>query len=299
MEFVVEATEPWIRELQLGRLLGKGGQSEIYYAEHPERGVPLAVKVIREIDFLDRFERFRLEFACLNRLHHPSVVAPYGIGTSTLQDDDAPLPSLVMEFAGDYNLKQRVNYSPLLVREAVLYAIHLGRALDYVHSQREPVIHRDVNPKNVMVDKDNIIRLVDFGLVKPSAGVIKEDSNMMAGTSHYVSPEQIADAASVDHRTDIYGAGMTLFFMLTNSTMFSDRLSIGETIRKYSESPHTPPSRFNDAVTKGLDEVVLTAVEQDRDKRFPSARAFVGALREVYLGELVRNGKDEALVYEG
>ncbi|HKB15883.1 MAG TPA: serine/threonine-protein kinase, partial [Planctomycetota bacterium] len=160
-------------------------------------------------------------------------------------------------------------------------AAQVADALDQAH--RAGIIHRDVKPSNILVREDGSAVLTDFGLAREEGLPALTASGEFAGTPYYVSPEQaMARRAKVDHRTDIYSLGVTLFELLTLRLPFEGQTR-NEVLGKIIAKEPPPPRRFNPHVARDLETICLTALDKDPDRRYPTAAAFAEDIRN-FLG---------------
>jgi serine/threonine protein kinase len=257
------------------RLIGHGGFCDVYeiYDTHLDRR--LAVKVLR-VDLawapgmIPRFER---EALALAKLNHPHIPPLYFVG------DKEGLAYFAMPFIEGKSLGEMVSgqgpIEPLRLVEIMLPVLD---ALDYAH--RHGIIHRDIKPDNIVIDQmSGRPLLVDFGLAKqmaarPGASL----PGLILGTPAYTSPEQVLAQPDVDHRSDIYGIGATMFYGLTGTTIAtgdSPREIIGRQLT--GEIPTV--TSLNPAVPEWLSEIVACALERRPEDRFQSVPALVTALR--------------------
>jgi predicted Ser/Thr protein kinase len=237
----------------VGEILGQGGMGAVYRAEHSSLRRTVALKVLprglaRDPEFA---ERFRREAQALARLHHPNIVAVYDMG----QEGD--LCYFAMEHVDGTNLRTVLRSGGLTARQALHLVPKLCDALEYAHAQG--VIHRDIKPENILIGKDGEPRIADFGLARlvrgdGPAGTLTETRAVM-GTPDYMAPEQRASTHDVDPRADIFSLGVVLYEMLTG------QLPLGN---------FEPPAR-KAAVDLRIDQVVMKALEADRERRYRRA----------------------------
>jgi tRNA A-37 threonylcarbamoyl transferase component Bud32 len=251
---------PHFPQLDVLELIGQGGMGAVYKARQVKLDRLVALKVLppaigHDPAFAARFSR---EARALARLSHPHIVAVHDFGEA------AGLFYFLMEFVDGMNLRQRLRGGPLSPAEALTVAAQLCDALQYAHE--EGVVHRDVKPENILLDKRGRVKVADFGLAKLLGTTLAEQSltasQQVMGTVFYMAPEQIETPQQVDHRSDIYALGVLLYEMLTGG------LPIGR---------FAPPSQ-KAAVDPRLDEVVLRALEKEPGRRYQHARELHAAL---------------------
>jgi serine/threonine protein kinase len=204
--------------------LGQGGMGMVFKARHRTLGRVGALKILPPSFTRDRgaVMRFRREFEAAGRLRHPNVVAAFEA------DEDRGVHFLVMEYVQGINLDRVVGeHGPLPVAQAVDYLIQSARGLEAAHEKG--IVHRDIKPGNLMLDRHGTVRVLDLGLARiVNAGNAADSSvagrltqtGMYMGTVDYMAPEQAEDSHRVDHRADIYSLGCTFYFLLTGREPF-------------------------------------------------------------------------------
>jgi serine/threonine protein kinase len=239
--------------LEILELLGKGGMGAVYKARQPHLDRFVALKVLppesaRDPAFAERFAR---EARALARLNHPNIVGVHDFG------DSSGLYWLLMEYVDGVNLRQAMRAGQLTPEEALRIVPQLCDALQFAHD--EGVVHRDIKPENILLDKRGRVKVADFGLAKllgqSAADTGLTGTQQVLGTLHYMAPEQLAGARTVDHRADIYALGVTFYEMLTGE------LPLGR----------FPPPSKKVAVDARLDAVVLRTLEYEPAERFQHA----------------------------
>ncbi len=252
---------------RLGRRLGRGAFGSVFRATQERLGRDVAVKFfnvgIPGVVPDDR-RRFEREGLLLARVEHPSI--PYVLTTGTIRDHHAEVPYLIMQLIDgtgiDAIIKKKNGVAPL--HRAASIACDVLGALAAVHAKN--IIHRDIKPNNILFDKRRAW-LVDFSLgamLKYEPGLTRATRREQGfGVPEYASPEQMRDARSCDHRTDIYSLGVVLFEMLAGHPKL-DRNRIAE------QCPNAPP---------GLREVILRACAENRTDRYEDALAFNEAVK--------------------
>ncbi len=246
--------------------LGQGGMGSIYRAVDENLGVEVAVK--ENLFTTEEYARqFRLEAVILANLRHPNLprVSDHFVVAGEGQ-------YLIMDFIEGEDLRQRMERIGLLPEDEV---IHVGAAmcdaLDYLHSRKPAVLHRDLKPGNVKVSPDGHIFLVDFGLAKIIQGNQATTTGARAMTPGYSPPEQYGTART-DARTDIYSLGSTLYAALTG-VIPEDGLA-----RAMDNAQLTPLRKRNPEITRRLAAAIEKAMEIDPGDRYQSAEAFKLAL---------------------
>ena len=263
--------------------LGAGATAIVYQAYDPVIERTLAIKVVDKAR-LDPYEskailaRFRVEARAAGRLQHPNIVAVYDFG----EEDE--LVYLVMECVFGRPLTaylQGEDFSgePEKCCDIMLQVLE---ALAYSHAQG--VIHRDIKPSNIMVSRDGVIKITDFGVARLESSNLTQTGDLI-GTPSYMAPEQFAGEIA-DPRTDLYAVAVILYELLTRKRPFDGPNSAVIMHRVFTEMP-VPPSSRNDQLTGVLDAVVLKGLSKDAADRYQSAREFAHVLRDVMQQPLV------------
>jgi serine/threonine protein kinase len=260
-----------IDHYQVIRKIGRGGQGDVYLAHDPNLDIDVAVKVLlADYRTEEILNRFTLEARTAVRLTAENIVRIYNFNPS--------YPCLVMEYCGDGDLNGLIKSRRRMpLSRAVKLIRQICNALIAAHERAEPILHRDLKPGNVLFQKD-VPKVADFGLAKvlgdASSGLTS--TRGMMGTVAYTSPEQLKDASSVDHRTDIWSVGVMLYELLTFRGPF-DRPGddyVNVAIRVRTEPPADPPYEIPDP----LWQVIERCLEKNPDNRFGSARELARAL---------------------
>ncbi|HJT34763.1 MAG TPA: serine/threonine-protein kinase [Pirellulales bacterium] len=240
-------------QLEVLELLGQGGMGAVYKARQATLDRLVALKILpaevgRDPAFAERFAR---EARALARLNHPNIVGIYDFG----QVDG--LYHFVMEYVDGVSLRQLVEGRQLAPSQALALVPQICEALQFAHD--EGIVHRDVKPENILLDKRGRVKIADFGLAKllglSAHGATLTRIEQVMGTPLYMAPEQMQASHAVDHRADIYSLGVVFYEMLTGE------LPLGR---------FAPPSH-KVQVDVRLDEVVLRTLEREPDRRYQHA----------------------------
>jgi serine/threonine protein kinase len=251
------------------RRIGGGGMGSVYMAEDLNlANRPVAVKEMIEM-FADEstrhkaIEDFKREAEMLARLDHPSIPTIY----QYFFDQTRGRYYLVMKYidGGDLARRQRESGGRVFELTVTRWAIDTCDVLDYIHSQRPPIIYRDLKPANLMLDgRTNRIMLVDFGIARFVAPMQKGVTAV--GTMGYAPPELFS--GNVEVRSDIYSLGATIFHLLTGVDPQDNPLLIFD----FSKNPR--PRHINPAISTQMEELICRAVEHKPEKRFTTAKSF-------------------------
>ncbi len=239
--------------LQILELIGQGGMGAVFKARQTKLDRLVALKILpqrlaREPLFAERFER---EGRLLARLNHPNIVGVHDFGQAN------GYYYLMMEYVDGVNLRQALTTGQFTTQQSLSVIPKICEALQYAHDQG--VLHRDIKPENVLLDTKGRVKIADFGIAKFSG--IDEKTGLTAtgatiGTPHYMAPEQIERPADVDHRADIFSLGVVFYEMLTGE------LPLGR---------FAAPSERRESLDARIDQVVMRALEKDRERRQQSA----------------------------
>lgn len=254
--------------------IGEGGMAVVYRAHCRLLGRDVAVKVLRpEYANNEEFiQRFRKEAQAAASLSHNNIVSIYDIG-----NDDVRY--IVMEYIDGPTLKDVIKKdAPLSYETAVNIAIQICAALDHAH--KHGIIHRDIKPQNIMLTSDGVVKVADFGIAKAvsDASATLYDTNTM-GSVHYLSPEQ-ARGGYIDARSDIYSLGVVLYEMVTGRVPFEGDNAVAIALKHLHEDPK-PAIEINPNVPLALNQVIMKAMQKERERRYDSAAEMILDLRRV------------------
>ena len=273
------------RYLLLGEL-GRGGMGVVHRAFDPELRREIAIKQLipREGETPEalrrRLQRFQLEGRAAAKLAHPLIVAALEVGT------DRGRPFLVMEYVEGTDLETLWGREDLPLRRKVELLRDVAEALGHAHENG--IVHRDVKPGNVMVDKAGRARLTDFGLARDiEAGGGLSRTGQVMGTPLYLSPEQAAGQPDqTKPATDVFALGGLLYMGLTGRPPFPGENLI-ELLGMICASEPVRPSKLNKLVNRDLETIVLKCLEKEQSRRYPDAGAVARELGRFLAGEAI------------
>jgi serine/threonine-protein kinase len=248
-------------------LVARSGMASIYKATDTRDGRPVAIKIPHpemEADPL-LFDRFKREQEIGQKLDHPGVMKVFG-------GEKHSRIYMVMEWVDGHLLRDDMRGRPLPVERSVRVAARVCDALEYIHSQG--VVHRDLKPENIMVDADDRIKLIDFGIAGAEGSrrlTFAKLSNVM-GTPDYISPEQVKGKRG-DGRSDIYAMGVMLYEMLTGKMPFSGPNAFATMNERLLNNP-VPPRELDPEISPELQEIIYRAMEREPKNRYAHAREF-------------------------
>jgi eukaryotic-like serine/threonine-protein kinase len=248
-------------------VVARSGMASIFRATDERAGNVVAIKVPHpEIEADPVFyDRFRREQEIGEKLDHPGVMKVY-------PNSDHSQFYMAMEWVDGRLLRQILNEGKLPRERALRIALHIASALEYIHAHG--VVHRDLKPENIMVDANDNIKLIDFGIAA-SAGARRltfAKFTQTMGTPDYISPEQVKGKRG-DARSDIYALGVMLYEMLTGKVPFTGPNAFIIMNERLLNNP-VPPREVDPSITPQLQEIIYRAMEREPAKRYQSAREF-------------------------
>jgi serine/threonine protein kinase len=251
--------------------LGQGGMATVYKAYHERLDRFVAIKLmhatfLQDEDFRARFQR---EARIVARLEHQNIVPIYDYA------EHENMPYLVMKYIEGMTLKRRAIKTGLTLHETYGFLNKIADGLDYAHKQG--ILHRDMKPSNILVDKNDMPYITDFGLARiAEAGSSTISHDMMLGTPFYISPEQAQGSKDLDSRTDIYALGVILYELITGRVPFQADTPYAIVHGHIYTKPEAP-STINTELSPAIDEVLAIALAKNRDERYPTAAAMMQA----------------------
>lgn len=259
---------------RLIRVIGSGGMAVVFEANDLLLHRKVAVKVLRDNIAADAqaVRRMLNESKAVSMLSHPNIVTVYDVSVS------GRLKYIVMEYIPGITLKNYMQKKGALsTREVVSYTEQILRALQQAHAKG--VIHRDIKPENIMLLRDGSIKVTDFGIAKiPNAETITMTDRAI-GTVSYISPEQ-ASGQMTDCRSDLYSVGAVMYEMACGKLPFEADSPVSVALKHINE-PVVDPAQINPGIPRGLDQIILWAMEKDPDARFQSAEQMLKYLMKL------------------
>ena len=252
-------------QYRIENLVARSGMASIFRGTDLRTGQPVAIKIPHpemEADVV-LFDRFKREKEIGQKLNHPHVMR-------VMPDDGQSQIYMVMEWVEGRLLRQiLMEQKRLPVERAVGIAVRVAKALDYIHSHG--VVHRDLKPENIMVDSEDNIKLIDFGIAghEGSRRLTFAKLSQVMGTPDYISPEQVKGKRG-DGRSDIYALGVMLYEMLTGKVPFQGPNAFAIMNDRLLNSP-IPPRQIDPAISSELQEIIYRALERDPANRYATA----------------------------
>jgi serine/threonine protein kinase len=272
--------------------VGAGGMGQVFLCEHLFMRKRVAVKVLppAKAEQPAALGRFYREARAAGTLDHPNVVRTYDV------DQDGSLHFIVMDYVDGASLTEVVQKAgPLPVGRAVSYARQAALALDYAF--RSGIVHRDVKPGNILVDRRGVARVLDLGLARfvndhADNLTVKYDDKVVLGTADYVAPEQVADSHAADARADVYALGATLYFLLAGRPPFPTG-TVSQKLLWHRTKDPAPLRSLRPDVPDGLAAVVARMMAKDPKARFQTHAQVAAALDPFLPDEVPPPGPDE------
>jgi len=259
--------------------VGAGGMGEVYRARDTRLERNVAIKILPPAfsSDADRLERFQQEARILSSLNHPNLLSIFDVGQQN------GFHFLVSELLEGETLRERLNAGPLPLRKAVDYGVQMANGLGAAHEKG--IVHRDLKPDNVFITKDGRVKILDFGLAKPTsesggnAATMTSPATlpgMILGTAGYMSPEQVRGKPA-DLRSDIFSLGAVLYEMVAGQRAFRGESSI-ETMNAILKEDPPEISAANKNISPAMERLIRRCLEKAPEERFQSARDLAFAL---------------------
>jgi serine/threonine-protein kinase len=264
----------------LGKL-GAGAMATVFKAKQLSLDRTVAVKVLpRKFSSNQQFiERFYAEGRAAAQLNHPNIVQAFDVGKA------GDYHFFVMEFVdGRTVYDDIVKHKRYTEAEAIDIVIQTAEAL--LHAHERGLIHRDVKPKNIMINKDGVAKLADMGLARAVSDkeAAEAEAGKAFGTPYYISPEQIRGEKNIGPPADIYSLGATLYHMVTGNVPF-DGKNPSAVMHKHLKSDLVPPDHVNPRLSAGVSEVIEMMMNKDPRKRYQNSKDLLVDLRALRKGE--------------
>ncbi|WP_083248301.1 Stk1 family PASTA domain-containing Ser/Thr kinase [Desulfuribacillus stibiiarsenatis] len=255
--------------------IGSGGMAVVYKATDAILNRTVAIKLLRsefshDPEFVKNFENEAQSAASLS---HPNVVSIFDVGKE--KDDHY----IVMEYIDGKTLKEVIQErAPLPTAEVIEISKQISEALDHAH--QHGIIHRDIKPHNILINKFGRIKVTDFGIARAvTTSTLTYQTESVLGSVHYFSPEQARGGVSTE-KSDIYSLGVVMYEMLTNKLPFSGDSPISVAL-KHLQDEITEPSIHNQNIPDNLENLVLRTLAKDPLHRYPSAEKLLKDLKHV------------------
>jgi serine/threonine protein kinase len=264
----------------LGKI-GAGAMAVVYKARQLSLNRIVAIKVLpkRFSENPEYVERFYKEGQAAGKLNHPNIVQAVDVGEA------GGYHYFVMEYVEGKTLYDDLSAGKVFTeQEALNIIIQVAEALRHAHSTG--LIHRDVKPKNIMINRDGVVKLADMGLARETTDIeaAKTERGRAYGTPYYISPEQIRGEMDIDERADIYGLGATFYHLVTGRVPYMAEDPV-EVMRKHLRDELIPPDHINTTLSAGVSEVIEVMMAKNKAERYSNVDELLVDLRAVRAGE--------------
>jgi eukaryotic-like serine/threonine-protein kinase len=254
--------------------IGGGGMALVYKARCQWLNRFVAVKILRP-EFINDEEfvkRFRVEAQSAASLSHPNVVSIYDVG----QQDH--IHFIVMEYIDGITLKEYIAQKSVLNwEEAVKITIQICSAIEHAH--RNHIVHRDIKPHNILLTRDGIAKVTDFGIARAVSSSTITMVGCTIGSVHYFSPEQ-ARGGFTDEKSDLYSIGIALYEMVTGKVPFDGETPVAVALM-HIQNQAEPPIEVNETIPTGVNGIILKAIQKEQAKRYQAASDMLKDLYKV------------------
>lgn len=247
--------------------IGQGGMAKVYRATDTLLNRNVAIKILKDEytedkDFINKFRRESQAAASLSNIN---IVNTYDVGMDTIEDKTVYY--IVMEYVEGKTLKDIINEKgKLSIEETLNYSLQIANGLKVAHENN--IIHRDIKPQNMMVDKEGNIKVMDFGIARATTSSTITTTSQELGSVHYFSPEQ-ARGGYTDEKSDIYSLGIVIYEMITGKLPFTGESPITIALKQVQEEI-IPPRKLDDSIPVELENIILKAVNKSQIERYQS-----------------------------
>ena len=288
----VTQSKPALGRYEILEELGRGAMGIVYKGRDPKLGRLTAIKTIRFTDDFDEDqagkirEQFYREAEVVAKLSHPNIVTIYDVG------EDLDLSYLAMEYLEGESLESFARKENLLpIRRSIEVTAQVCDALEYAHSHG--IVHRDIKPANIMILKNGLVKVTDFGIARATASS-KTRTGVIKGTPYYMSPEQIS-GMKVDGRSDIFSLGIVFYQLLTGELPFGGE-NLAAIMYQITTVEPEPPTKYNPKIYKAAVAILNRALEKSLESRYQAAKQMGEHLR--LLGKKLDELKSKAKAQE-
>jgi serine/threonine-protein kinase len=261
--------------------LGAGAMAIVYKAKQLSLNRAVAIKILpkRFSENPEYVERFYREGQAAAKLNHNNIVQAFDVGEA------GGYHYFVMEYVEGKTLYEDLSAGKVFKEEEALEIItQVGHALAHAHDRG--LIHRDVKPKNIMIDPEGVVKLADMGLARATADIetAQTEAGKAYGTPYYIAPEQIRGKIDIDGRADIYGLGATFYHTVTGRVPFmADDPT--EVMKKHLKEQLIPPDHINTSLSAGVSEVIEVMMAKRREDRYSDAEELLVDLEALRAGQ--------------
>jgi tetratricopeptide (TPR) repeat protein len=256
---------------EIRREIGQGGMGKVYLVYDKELDEHVALKLL--IPYLagddDQVKRFTREIKISRKINHPNVIRVFDLG------EWEKIKFITMEYIEGGNLQDWMNEHPEDLEGRISLTLQVCSGLDAAHKLE--IIHRDIKPQNILIDKGKTAKIVDFGIARSLEITTKTIDGRITGTPEYMSPEQIK-GHKPDKRSDIYSLGLVMYQLFSGRLPF-DTQNIGQLLLAHLHENPSSPRKLNPKIPKWMEKVILSAMEKDTSKRYQSTEEIISDIK--------------------
>ncbi|MBF0780652.1 MULTISPECIES: Stk1 family PASTA domain-containing Ser/Thr kinase [unclassified Granulicatella] len=270
---MVELGKVLNQRYKIVKYIGSGGTATVYLGKDLILDRPVAIKMLR-YDFLHdekSLKRFQHEAQAISLLAHPNIVSLYDV------DEDAQNQYLVMEYVEGTDLKKYIQqYKPLTVTEAIQIMLQIIEAVSQAHAQN--IIHRDLKTQNILIRRDKIIKITDFGIATGFSEISMTQTNTLIGSIHYLSPEQTRGQRATK-QSDIYALGIILYELIMGEVPFKGDTAVSIAMKHFQSPMPSVVASAKQTVPQSLENVILRATAKNPKNRYDSCQEMLQDLK--------------------
>jgi serine/threonine protein kinase/predicted ATPase len=257
--------------------LGKGGMGKVYRVMDKKIDEEVALKLLNPEVAADEktIKRFRNELKFARKITHKNVCRMYHLS------EEEGTSYITMEYVPGEDLKSFIRKSGQITTEKAL-SISKQVCEGLAEAHKLGVVHRDLKPQNIMIDKEGNARIMDFGIARSVEAKGVTEVGMIIGTPDYMSPEQV-EGKEADQRSDIYSLGIIIYEMVTGKVPFEGDTPLSIALKHKTETP-SDPREFNDQISEDLSSVILKCMEKDKEKRYQKTEELLSELINIEKG---------------
>ena len=254
--------------------IGSGGMSDVYKAKCHKLNRNVAIKVLKQEFNSDKnfISKFKAEAQAAAGLCHPNIVNIYDVG------DEEDIHYIVMELIDGITLKKYImQKGKLEIKESIDIAMQIAQGIEAAHQKH--IIHRDIKPQNMILSKEGIVKITDFGIARAATG--QTINSNTAGSVHYISPEQ-ARGGYCDERSDIYSLGITMYEMLTGKVPFDGDSAVSVALL-HIQGEMIPPRSIDPMIPNSIEKIILKCTQKKPELRYDTVTQLIEDLKQVMI----------------
>lgn len=254
--------------------IGSGGMSDVYKAKCHKLNRNVAIKVLKQEFNADKtfISKFKAEAQAAAGLCHSNIVSIYDVG------DEEDIHYIVMELIEGITLKKYIMQKGKLdIKESIDISMQIAQGIEAAHQKH--IIHRDIKPQNMILSKDGLVKITDFGIARAATG--QTINSNTAGSVHYISPEQ-ARGGYCDERSDIYSLGITMYEMLTGKVPFDGDSAVSVALL-HIQGEMVPPKSIAPMIPNSLERIILKCTQKKPERRYDTISQFIDDLKQVMI----------------